>query len=173
MTSPSWTRVVLLRNVVERFLSGFLDKVVHDCKAMNDTQLAASRLAISHYYKYGFSCNKHGNFESFLSFMETVPAMEGHFSPQTPLCGFLKFPHTDVIIADKNLDTHLRSLSQRLKVSHPPEDERTTSHAQGAKGKMSDIFRGRDDLLQRIIALFHQDCIAYSQICEVPVHEIL
>ena len=167
LSSPSWTRVVFLRNVVERFISGYLDKVVNDCRRFNDTQIANSHLATSFYYQYGFSCEKHRNLESFLSFMETVPRMEGHFSPQSPLCNIQKFPHTDIIMADENLDTNLQHLSKRLNVYHPQADNKTSSHAQGAKTKMRDIFRGRRDLVDRILKLFDEDCISYPKACIV------
>ena len=74
--SDRWNHVIFIRNVVERFISGFLDKVIHDCKVG-----LTKNVAISHYVQFGFSCEKHTKLEPFISFMEDlgVGKMEGHF----------------------------------------------------------------------------------------------
>merc|ERR1712226_83225 len=108
---------------MERFISGYLDKVVTDCQKPYNPLFA-----ISHYKQYGFDCEKHQDLEAFVSFLETVPKMEGHFAPQTPLCNVEVYPYTDIIFADENMNLRLKALSTKLGVEHPLEDRGTSSH---------------------------------------------
>ena len=128
-----------------------------------------SFLAIKHYEQYGFSCEKHQDLESFVSFMErvTTPRMEGHFAPQTTLCEVGKFPYTDFIVANETLSANLKVLSKKLGVKHPKESERTSSHKTGAKDKMVSLFEGKQELIGRILKLFEEDCEQIPEACDV------
>ena len=96
-TNNKYTHVMFVRNVVERFVSGYIEKVVDDCK-----RKGKEPFAIDFYKQYGFSCDKHQNFEAFLSFMETVPQMESTFHAQASLCNLKTYPYTDIIYADNH-----------------------------------------------------------------------
>ena len=84
--SGSWVNIFFMKNVVERFVSGYLDKVVHECNNMDKlraTEPIAHQpyAAMYHYKKFGFSCDVHQDFETFVDFMEGLEEqnMEGHF----------------------------------------------------------------------------------------------
>jgi len=157
-----YTHVFIVRNVVERFVSGFLDKVVFDCK--NGIQ---PYYAIHYYIQYGFSCDEHQDLEAFVSLMEKVPKMEGHFHAQASLCNLRTFPYTDIIYVDDRFDGKLRRLSERIGVIHPTEEGKTRNHNTGANKKMVDIFRGKKGLLARILNLFDEDCRLLPKACDV------
>ena len=167
MTSTQWTHVFFVRNVLERFVSGYLDKIVGDCKKAKRHH---PDLVHSFYIQYGFHCDKHADLKSFVYFMENVPRVEGHFSPQTSLCGFSgddrNYPVTDILHADDTLSDSLRNLSKKLQIDHPFEDKKTSSHSTGAKDKMKDLFLGRRELISRIMKLFEQDCKILPELCE-------
>jgi len=162
LTSSEWTHVFFIKHVVERFVSGYLDKVVGDC-----AKTYSPTFAISHYHQYGFSCDKHQDLEAFVSFMETISNMEGHFSPQTPLCNVQKFPYTDIIYADETMSVRLRDLSSKLGVKHPTEDEVTSKHSTGAKKNMAALFKGKKELIGRILKMFEEDCHIFPEACDV------
>jgi hypothetical protein len=161
LTSPEWTRVLIVRNVVERFVSGFLDKVIKDCEKGENIHHA-----VNYYNQYGFSCDKHQDAEAFISLLESVPRMEGHFGPQASICLIGKFPYTDVIYADENLDENLSRLSERLGIDHP-HVEKGQNHSTGAKSKFLEIFKGRAHLVLRLLKLYDEDCRVLPKACEI------
>mmetsp|Transcript_19581 Transcript_19581/g.24697 ORF Transcript_19581/g.24697 Transcript_19581/m.24697 type:complete len:478 (+) Transcript_19581:102-1535(+) len=163
--SPEWTHIFFWRGVVSRFVSGFLDKVVHDCK--NHENVVKRSLAIHHYVQYGFSCEKHNDLEAFISFMETVPSHEGHFHAQSSLCSIGKYPFTDFIQVDKNLSENLKLLSTKLGVKHPSEDERSSSHSTKAQERMVQLFKEKPYLVQRVLDMFKVDCENIPHACDV------
>jgi hypothetical protein len=162
LAASEWTNVFFVKHVLERFISGYLDKVVHDCAETYDPSFA-----INHYHQYGFSCEKHKDLEAFVSFMETVPKMEGHFDSQTFCCNPQKIPYTDIIYADNTMSAHLEQLSKKLGVEHPHENNRTSNHATGAKDKMVDLFKGKKELIPRILNMFQEDCHMFPKLCDV------
>jgi len=162
ITSSEWTHVFFIKHVVERFISGYLDKVVADCARPYHPSHA-----INFYHQYGFSCEKHQDLEEFVSFMETVPKKEAHFSLQTPLCNVQKFPYTDIIYADKTMSARLEDLSSKLGVKHPIEDKATSKHGTGAKKMMSELFKGKKKLIERILKMFEEDCNIFPDTCNV------
>jgi len=164
LENKDWTHVFFWKHVLERFISGYLDKVVKDCT--KDPE-AKPHLAIHHYIQYGFSCKEHEDLEKFVTFMETVPKVEGHFAPQTPLCNVERFPYTDIIQADENLSEKLKVISTKLGVPHPDENKKTTKHKTGAKEKMVEIFKDRPHLIKKILAMFKEDCERIPQSCDV------
>ena len=167
LMSAEWTHVFFWKPVLDRFVSGYLDKVVNDCKKSNF--MSDSNLAIKYYNQYGFSCEKHQDLESFVSFMEgvTAPRMEGHFAPQATLCGVEKFPYTDIIVANESLNANLKVLSKKLGVEHPEKSQHTTSHKTGAKYEMISLFEGKQELIGRILKLFEEDCKQIPKACDV------
>ncbi len=165
LTSPDWTNVFFYKNVLERFISGYLDKVVKECKKFNTTN--AKRLAIGHYVQYGFSCEKHNDLEEFVSFMETVPQFEGHFHSQTPLCGVGRYPFTHIIQVNDTLTNSLEDLSVELGVEHPVEDKRSRGHSTGARDKLIGLLKDKLYLIPRILDLFKEDCKAIPNSCFV------
>lgn len=164
MRSRKWTHIFFYRNVLERFVSGFLDKVVRECK---QDPTDKPYLAIYHYIQYGFSCEKHTDIEEFVNFIEKVVDLEDHFAPQTPLCDFPKFPYTDVIPTDKTLSKQLKSMSAKLGVEHPAEKKTTSTHKTGAKEKMVVMFKDKPHLIQKILNLFKEDCDNLPESCNV------
>mmetsp|Transcript_20249 Transcript_20249/g.25580 ORF Transcript_20249/g.25580 Transcript_20249/m.25580 type:complete len:407 (+) Transcript_20249:85-1305(+) len=164
LTSPDWTHVFFWKHVLERFVSGYLDKVVNDCKS-NDS--IGPHLAIYHYVQYGFSCEDHVDLEAFIAFMETVPSFEGHFAPQAPLCSLGKYPVTDMISADETLSDRLKVLSAKLGVEHPGEDFKSKTHSTKANTKMVALFKDRPYLIQRVLDLFKVDCEKIPDSCNV------
>jgi hypothetical protein len=165
LKSPAWTHVFFMRDVLERFISGYLDKVVHDCEIHDlDTDYPPEG-PLMHYRQFGFSCEEHTDLEAFVTFMESVPSMEGHFAPQTPLCNVKKYPYTDIIRVDDRLSNNLADLSIKLGVQHPKEKGETRSHGTGAKQRMKSLFENREDLVPRILKLFKQDCDVYPESC--------
>ncbi len=162
--SPNWTHVFFWKKVLERFVSGYLDKVVHDCKVQDYIK---PHLAIHHYVQYGFSCEEHTDLEAFISFMETVPSFEGHFHAQAPLCSLGKYPFTDMISADETLSDSLKALSEKLGVEHPMEDKSTSTHSTKAKAKMVALFKDRPHLIQRILDMYKVDCENIPGACNV------
>lgn len=146
-------------------MSGYLDKVIRECES-NDGVIKP-HLAIHHYEKYGFTCAKHSGFESFITFMETVPKHEGHFAAQTPLCSVDKYPYTDFIEADEHLGLKLEMLSAKLSVRHPKENASTSTHQTKAKAKMNELFMGKPLLVERVLALFKDDCERIPDACDV------
>ncbi len=164
INSPQWTHVFFWKHVLERFVSGYLDKVVHDCENYESIE---PHLAISHYIQYGFSCKKHKDLRKFVGFMETVPQFEGHFHPQTPLCNVGKYPFTDIIRVDENLNSKLEALSSKLGVKHPAMQEKTSRHRTGSKNKLVDLFKGRPRLVKRILKLYSDDCKTIPEACDV------
>ncbi len=164
LRSKEWTHVFFWKHVLERFVSGYLDKVVNIC-SKHDT--IEPHMVLHHYQPYGFSCEKHTDLEAFVSFMETVPTKEGHFASQTPLCNLEKFPYTDIIRVDENLSSKLHELSQKLGVEHPAKNEKTSSHKTGAKEKMITLFKGKEYLIERILNIFNEDCINIPEACDV------
>jgi len=160
--TDEYTHVFIVKNVVERFVSGFLDKVVFDCK--NGIQ---PYYAIHYYIQYGFSCDEHQDLEAFVSLMEKVPKMDGHFHAQASLCNLRTFPYTDIIYVDDHFDEKLRRLSEKIGVVHPAEEAKTRKHSTGANQKMVDIFRGKKGLLARILNLFDEDCRLLPEACDV------
>merc|ERR1712226_910881 len=103
----------------------------------------------------------------FISFMETVPKMEGHFAPQSPLCNAKKYPYTDIIVADETLSTRLKTLSAKLGVEHPMENSGTSTHSTGAKEKLAAMFKGKVNLVGRILKMFEEDCELLPEACDV------
>ena len=150
---------------MERFVSGYLDKIEGGCKKTNRDTLPV----LAYYREFGFSCEKHTDFEAFVSFMENMQAgkMEGHFGPQTPLCNVKNFPFTDIIAVDEDLNKNLEILSEKLGVSHPPAKESTSKHRTGAKDLLTLFFKGKQGLINRILAIFEEDCKAFPQSCDV------
>jgi hypothetical protein len=159
---PQWTQVIFMKHVVQRFVSGFLDKVVSDCSKPYDPSYA-----IYFYEQFGFSCEKHQNFEEFITFMESVPKMETHFAPQSFLCQYGQYPFTHLIFVDQKLNQKLANLSGHLGVNYHSPDHNTASHKTGSERKMARIFKGRKDLLQRVLNIFEQDCKLIPKLCEV------
>ncbi|KAL3908649.1 MAG: hypothetical protein SGILL_008405 [Bacillariaceae sp.] len=157
-----WTSVFFMKHVIDRFVSGYLDKVVHDCKTPD-----REGLAIHYYDQYGFSCNNHTHFESFVGFMETVPHMETHFGPQTTFCEFGRYPYTHLIFADEGLTGKLRNLSFAIGANFTPPSKKTANHKTGSKMKAVELFRGRKDLLRRVLDMFEVDCRAVPNACDV------
>jgi hypothetical protein len=166
LTSPNWTHVFFWKDVLSRFISGYLDKVVNDCKLHKPLK---PHLAIHHYVQFGFSCEKHKELESFVAFLENIPSdgWEGHFTAQAPLCNVNKFPFTDMINADETLSNSLVMLSEKLGVEHPREEGKTSSHRTGAADKMVAMFKDNPDLIQRILAMFKVDCDSIPGACDV------
>jgi len=165
LSSSEWTHVFFWKNVLERFVSGYLDKIKNDCTKPHRDTLPV----LAHYREFGFSCEKHQDFEAFVSFMENMPVtkIEGHFSPQTPICNVKNFPFTDIIAADEHLSKNLEILSEKLGVSHPLEKKVTSSHRTGAKDKLIRFFKGKEALIYRILAIFEEDCKVLPQSCDV------
>lgn len=159
-----WTHVLTWNNVVERFVSGYLTKVVRDCK--NNKNTIKAHLTMSHYSKFGFSCEKHTELEAFIDFMEQVKEknFEAYFKPQTKLCGIGKFPFTDIFRVDQNLTSNLEALSSKLGVTHP---EVKTYHTTISKNKMADLFKGKPQLVNKILQMFKEDCAKIPQACDV------
>ncbi len=164
LTDEDWTHVFFWKHVLDRFISGYLDKVVHDCEN-NDT--IKPHLAIHHYVQYGFSCEEHKDLGAFISFMETVPSFEGHFHAQTPLCSLGKYPVTDVIAADETLSDSLRGLSETLGIKHPMEDKKSSSHSTNANAKMVALFKDKPYLIERVLDMFKVDCKYIPEACNV------
>eukprot|EP00551_Chaetoceros_affinis_P016177 CAMPEP_0203688042 /NCGR_PEP_ID=MMETSP0091-20130426/894_1 /ASSEMBLY_ACC=CAM_ASM_001089 /TAXON_ID=426623 /ORGANISM="Chaetoceros affinis, Strain CCMP159" /LENGTH=317 /DNA_ID=CAMNT_0050557493 /DNA_START=135 /DNA_END=1088 /DNA_ORIENTATION=- len=164
LRDKNWTHVFFWKHVVERFVSGYLDKVVKVCEKKKEIE---SHMVLHYYVQYGFSCEKHSDIDGFVSFIETVPKIEGHFAPQTPLCSVQKFPFTDIIRVDENFSSNLKKLSAKLRVKHPTEKESTSTHKTGAKDKMVDIFKGKPKLVRRILKLFEVDCVNIPEACDV------
>ena len=165
LQSPDWTHVFFMRHVVERFISGYLDKVVNDCEIYDLDTDYPSVGPLVHYRQYGFSCQQHSGLEAFVAFLESVPSLEGHFAPQTPLCNLQKYPYTDIIHVDDKLSTKLETLSIKLGVQHPTEKNETRSHETGAKQRMASLFRNREELIPRILKLFKEDCDLFPKSC--------
>jgi len=164
LENEDWTHVFFWKHVLERFVSGYLDKVVYDCKKDPTDK---PHLAIHHYLQYGFSCEEHEDLEAFVTFMETVPKFEGHFAPQTPLCNVDRFPYTDIVRVDENLSERLKNISFKLGVEHPEENIKTTKHKTEAKEKMVAIFKDRPHLIKKILNMFKEDCERIPQSCDV------
>mmetsp|Transcript_40458 Transcript_40458/g.60679 ORF Transcript_40458/g.60679 Transcript_40458/m.60679 type:complete len:312 (-) Transcript_40458:261-1196(-) len=159
-----WTNVFFVRHVIDRFISGYLDKIKMGCaKPKRDQRV------IDHYRPLGFSCEKHSNLEAFVTFLEGTPLREweGHFAPQVPLCNPNQFPYTDVIIADEHLNEKLEELSAKMGVEHPKGDKKTTSHGTGAKNMLVSIFKDQPELIERLLVLFKEDCDMYPDLCDV------
>lgn len=181
LLSSEWRRVFFVRHVLERFVSGYLDKVVHDCGRKH--QEDPRNLAIGYYYQYGFSCENHTDLEAFVSFMETVPSMESHFRSQTNHCwpnninhhsggagssNTIQSPYTDIILVNETLSTRLEELSVELGVQHPSEErDKTSSHSTFASEKIRHLFQGKSGLVRRILNLFEEDCKMFPQLCHV------
>jgi len=161
-TSAEWTQVVFLKNVVRRFVSGYLDKVLRECS------LPESDDYVFHAYEeFGFSCEKYSNnFEEFITFMESVPKMEGHFAPQTFVCEYEKYPYTHLIYADDEMNNRLGDLSHLLNVTYNPP-KKASAHKTGSEKKMVELFKGRKDLLQRVLDIFEEDCKLLPKLCDV------
>ena len=149
---------------MERFVSGYLDKVVHDCESNESIR---PDLAINFYVQFGFSCEKHTDLGEFVSFMETVPKMEGHFHSQTTLCSLGIYPYTDIIRVDENLTSNLEALSSKLGVKSPEMKKITSRHHTDSKSKLLDLFRGRPHLVGRILEIYKEDCTAIPEACDV------
>ncbi len=164
LENEDWTHVFFWKHVLERFVSGYLDKVVTDCKKDPTDK---PHLAIYHYIQYGFTCEEHEDLEAFVNFMETVPKVEGHFAPQTPLCNLDRFPYTDIIQADEHLSTRLKNISSKLGVEHPEEKKKTSKHKTGAKEKMVAIFKDKPHLIKKILNMFKEDCERIPESCNV------
>ena len=164
LKSPLWTHVFFWRHVLERFVSGYLDKVVHDCE---NNKSIKPHLAISYYIQFGFSCEEHKDLESFVNFMETVPKFEGHFHAQTPLCSLERYPYTDFIQVDEKLNVKLEALSSKLGVEHPELQKKSRRHQTGSKSKMVDVFQGKPYLVSRILGMFKEDCAKIPEACDV------
>jgi len=164
LENKDWTHVFFWKHVLERFVSGYLDKVVTDCKKDPTDK---PHLAIHHYIQYGFTCEEHEDLEAFVNFMETVPKVEGHFAPQTPLCNLKRFPYTDMVRADEHLNTRLKNISSKLGVEHPEENKKTSKHKTGAKEKMVNIFKDKPFLIQKILSMFKEDCERIPDACNV------
>ena len=152
---------------MERFVSGYLDKVVHDCEAHDS--IMPENLAIQYYAQYGFSCKEHKDLEAFISFMETVPTFEGHFHAQSPLCSLGKYPVTDSIKVDETLSDSLKALSEKLGVKHPMEDNKTFKHSTRAKAKIVTLFKDKPYLIQRVLNIFKVDCENIPGACNIDV----
>jgi hypothetical protein len=76
-----YTQVLIVRNVVERFISGFLDKIINECNEPVWDETYTYKFYIKQ--GYGFSSEKHQDLKAFISFMETTtPKMEKHFDAQ-------------------------------------------------------------------------------------------
>ncbi len=167
LKSPEWTHVFFWKHVLERFVSGYLDKVVRDCE--NNNGSIKPDLAISYYIQFGFSCEKHKDLEAFISFMETVPKdkHEGHFHAQTSLCSIDKYPFTDIIRVDDNLNSKLKFLSSKLGVRHPEAHRKTARHRTGSKSHLVELFKGKPHLVSRILAMFEEDCNKIPEACDV------
>jgi hypothetical protein len=160
----SYTQVLIVRNVVERFISGYLDKIIKECNEPVYDKTYVYNL----YIKYGFSCEKHQDLEAFISFMETVPKMESHFNSQTSLCMLRTYHYTDIIYMDDNFDESLRDLSKRLGIDHPDADNKATrKNATGAKKKLAGIFKHNEEWIDRILKIFERDCRLLPKACEV------
>ena len=153
LTSPDWTHIFFWRNVLERFVSGYLDKVVTECDYEGKKPLT-----IDFYKPFGFSCQKHRDLEDFISFMETVPTVEGHFHAQTPLCSIGTYPFTDMVKVDSTLSDYFKSLSKKYGVEHPLEEWKATRHKTNAESKMVELFKDKPHLIQRILNMFPEDC---------------
>jgi len=159
--SDEWIQVVFLRHAVERFVSGYLDKVVADCnKKFNPLH------AIHFYDEFGFSCEKHQDFEEFITFMENVNKMEGHFEKQTVVCETSRYPWTKFVWIE-DLDDFLPKLSEVLGKEYKPPSKRSKSHATGSSEKMLKLFQGRKYLLDRVLKIFDQDCKEMPKMCDV------
>lgn len=167
LKSSNWTHVFFMRNVVERFISGYLDKVVNDCRTFDLSTNYPTLGPLNHYTQYGFSCDKHSDLEAFVAFMESVPHMEGHFAPQTPLCNFKKFPYTDIVFVDDDLSIKLQRLSVKLGVKHPLDDPKTSSHKTGARFRIANLLNENRDLIRRILKIFKEDCEVLPASCKV------
>jgi len=108
-STDDWIQILFVKHVVQRFVSGYTDKVLNDC------QWSRSAGFTYHFYdKYGFDCLKHGDFEEFITFMETVPTMEGHFEQQSKICEIGRYPWTEVVQVDDDLNGFLVNLSKEL-----------------------------------------------------------
>ena len=164
LKADDWTHVFFWKRVLERFISGYLDKVVHDCET--HTRIGP-HLAIHHYIQYGFSCEQHTDLEAFVSFMETVPSFEGHFHAQASLCSLGRYPVSEMVCADETLSDSLKGLSASLGVEHPLEEKKSSTHSTKAKEKMVALFKDKPFLIQRILDMFKEDCEIIPGACNV------
>jgi hypothetical protein len=161
-----WTQVFFIRPVVERFVSGYLDKIVNDCsKKVDDSVLYRSR-----FVPLGFSCEKHTDLEEFIHFMQQNLYVDGHFAPQTFCCEPQHHPYSDVIVVDEDLNKKLEELSAKIlgighRVGPPPESAR--AHKTGSKSKIATLFKGRGDLLQKVLDMYKDDCLYMPSVCNV------
>lgn len=161
-----WTQVFFIRPVVERFVSGYLDKIVNDCsRKVDDSVLYRSR-----FVPLGFSCEKHTDLEEFIHFMQQNLYVDGHFAPQTFCCVPQHHPYSDVIVVDEDLNKKLEELSTKIlgighRVGPPPESAR--AHKTGSKSKIVTLFKGRGDLLQKVLDMYKDDCLYMPSVCNV------
>ena len=165
--ATNWMQVNFVRNVIVRFVSGYLDKIVHDCG--RDYNGTVPQLVKQHYTRlHGFSCAEHSGFREFVGFVERLgqDKLEGHFLEQTSVCD-LRYPFTDlVLVAEGELDTSLSRLGSRLGFSGTVPSIR--NHRTGSNSKLADMFRGRNkDLLYRLLRLFEKDCKLLPALCDV------
>ena len=173
--SGSWVNVFFMKNVVDRFVSGYLDKVVKECNKMDKKRKNQPRAhqpyaAMYHYKKFGFSCDTHQDFETFVNFMVDLEEenMEGHFFSQTVLCDVRRFPYTDIIFVDQDFSSRLETLAMKEGwVDLYKPNHRTKTHSTRSHEKMVELFKGKRYLLDRILDLFHPDCRVFPAACNV------
>lgn len=161
-----WAQVVFVRNVVERFVSGYLDKIVHDCKTDFWGQ---DRSLVKSYYEqqHNFSCANHKSFPQFVTFMEQVGErnFEGHFAAQTRVCD-LRYPFTDIVLVDSQLDLTLKELGERLGVKpYLPSGGTGRKHSTDSGKRLQRFLRGRHGLILSVLRLFEQDCAVLPGMC--------
>lgn len=122
----------------------------------------------THYVPLGFSCERHTDLEEFINFIQYHLEVDGHFAPQTLCCRPQLHPYTDVIVVDEDLNWKLKQLSTKLGIHHHIEPSNNTrAHKTGAKSKAFDLFKGRRDLLERVLDMYKDDCLYMPSMCNV------
>lgn len=159
-----WVQVFFVRNVVERFLSGYLDKIVNDCSRIVGESVMYHKLE-----PHGFSCEKHTDLEAFIYFLEkNIHHVDGHFKPQTFFCEPHNHTYTDVIVVNEELNQKLKGLSAKLGIHYvAPNEKVTRAHKTGSGSKIVDLFTGRKDLLLKVLDMYKEDCLYMPSLCNV------
>uniref|UniRef100_A0A7S2CNW2 Uncharacterized protein n=1 Tax=Octactis speculum TaxID=3111310 RepID=A0A7S2CNW2_9STRA len=161
-----WLQFTFIKKVLDRFVSGYLDKIRHACE--KDFDGNDIMLAKSYYYRYGFSCAEHGaSFDDFLSFMERIGEdnFEGHFASQSRVCDS-RYPFTNMVLVDDMLDSRLAKIGVQLDVKYIP-DAKSRKHRTNSSQRLIQIFMGKHHLVERVLKLFERDCQHRVELCDV------
>ena len=65
------------------------------------------------------------------------------------------------------MNDKLVELSKSLNVTYKAPTKKASSHKTGSDKKMIELFKGRKDLLDRVLKIFEQDCLILPQLCNV------